>query len=210
MMDEFNTADATTDTGGSDVIDTMYEWIAHEQPKERFDSVTQYMMYRWNDSAFKYAASFQVETGYGSRANNDRWICACVKFSIASDVDLNDARLATFMHLAGNHFSLVNDLASFEKETQEFQSGEAAFVINVVDVLQRQHGIDVREAKAKAYSMQLEMENHIEEDLEQLKKRDLLSLEEWRFVNAVVVMLGGHVFYCMTASRYGGEKSRIT
>lgn len=210
LIQEFRSADATADTGGHDVINTMCEWIIHEQPKGEFDSVSEYMKYRWNDSAFKYGQVFLINVCDNSNVNASRWTCACVKFSIASNADLDEAELSTFMQLAGNHFSLVNDLASFEKELQEFKSGKAVSLINVVDVLQREHGIDIFEAKLKAYSMQLETENQIKEELERLKAQGLVTLEEWRFIDAVMVMLAGHVFYSMTTSRFGGEASRIS
>lgn len=58
FIDEFTrdvlSADAITDTGGHDVIETMCKWITHEQYKEQFGSVTEYMEYRWHDSAFLY------------------------------------------------------------------------------------------------------------------------------------------------------------
>ncbi|KAJ9262081.1 hypothetical protein DTO195F2_3783 [Paecilomyces variotii] len=194
FIDEFTrdvlSADAITDTGGHDVIETMCKWITHEQYKEQFGSVTEYMEYRWHDSAFL-------------------WTCACVKFSIASNVDLSDPKLATFMREAGNHLSLVNDLASFEKEVRDCKSGKASSVINVVDVLQRENKIDALEAKRRAFSMQLESESLIKEELERLKSQRSLSLEQWLFVDAVIAMLGGNVFFCMTTSRYGGESSRI-
>lgn len=40
---------------------------------------------------------------------------ACYKFPIEPDVDLADPDLATFIRLAGDHLSVVNDIASFDQ-----------------------------------------------------------------------------------------------
>lgn len=141
---------------------------------------------------------------------HDRFLATCVKFSIASSVDLKSSNLARLVRLGGNHLSLVNDLASFDKEFADLKSGNTASIINIVDVLQRSCSLDdVSDAKAAAYTLQLLTEDQIKHEIGTLMAGDKLSSEEWRFVDALIAMLSSHVFFCMTCSRYGGEASRI-
>ncbi|KAI9735008.1 MAG: hypothetical protein M1834_002091 [Cirrosporium novae-zelandiae] len=190
IIQRFHTADKVAGNGGQDVIDTMLDWILHSQPEKRFDNVREYLDYRWGDAA-------------------NAWLFACSKFSIESDVNLSDPKLAPFLRLAGDNISLVNDLASFDKELRAFESGKTVVLINAVDVVRRACGLSIPDAKATTYTLQLLNEDQIRKELERMKVEDKLTLEEWKYVDAILVLLAGNTFYSMTTSRYGGEAARI-
>lgn len=114
------------------------------------------------------------------------------------------------MRLASDHLSLVNDLASFEKELRAYEEGKVHYLINAVDVVRKLLGMTSwSSAKAFTYAYQLEVENEMQKELDRLMMYGRLSLEEWRFVEASLRMLAGNVFYSIVTSRYGGEPARI-
>lgn len=144
-----------------------------------------------------------------SNAWNNSYVLAAVKFSISSEVDIEDARCARFLTLIKDHLSIINDLASFDKELRAYSSGASRDLLNIVYEFQRMLSLpDVNAAKALAYSYQLQTEEWIREELERLKGEDL-SLAQWQYLEAVFACAAGNAFYSMTSSRYGGEAARI-
>lgn len=65
------------------------------------------------------------------------------------------------------------------------------------------------EAKTMAYAWQLCTENELLQELEELKSRDDMSIGEWRFINACLLMAAGNLFTALVVARYGGEGARI-
>ena len=57
--------------------------------------------------------------------------------------------------------------------------------------------------------MQLEVEKGMSEEIRSLEAEEILSQEQWNFVDGVLEMAAGNVFYSVVASRYGGEKTRM-
>lgn len=138
------------------------------------------------------------------------FVLASVKFSIASDVEIQDPKLAKFLSLARDHFAIVNDLASFDKELRDFQIGASQDMINVVDVFRRLLSLqDEEAAKGLAYAYQLQSEEWMKEELERFRMKDDLSKKQWRFIEAVVACAAGNAFYSMVSCRYGGEGAKI-
>ena len=65
------------------------------------------------------------------------------------------------------------------------------------------------EAKTMAYAWQLCAENELLQELEELKTRDDMSVGDWRFMNACLLMAMGNLFTALVVARYGGEGARI-
>ncbi|KAF6800334.1 hypothetical protein CSOJ01_12220 [Colletotrichum sojae] len=131
------------------------------------------------------------------RATVDRrYILACVKFSLRFSVCIDDPKLARDLRLVSDHMSLVNDLASYDKEKRAYDSGKVCYLINAVDVVQRLLALTTpAAAKSLAYSMQLQVEAEMKEELGHLVVSRELSTEELEFVDAALVMAAGNVFY---------------
>ena len=140
-----------------------------------------------------------------------------------SSVDENSPNLHRIVHHIGDQISIVNDLASYEMEKQRFESGKAKSLINIVSVIMKLERVEEVVAKSMAYAWQLSMENEILKDLEELKKkkteeekmqRNELSVEEeeedWRFIDAWLLVATGNLLTSVVMSRYGGEGARIT
>ena len=140
-----------------------------------------------------------------------------------SSVDENSPNLHRIVHHIGDQISIVNDLASYEMEKQRFESGKAKSLINIVSVIMKIERVEEVVAKSMAYAWQLSMENEILKDLEELKKkkteeekmqRNELSVEEeeedWRFIDAWLLVAAGNLLTSVVMSRYGGEGARIT
>lgn len=138
------------------------------------------------------------------------YLLACVKFSIASSVEIESSQLEKFLRLISDHVSLVNDLASYEKEKRAYDQGRTYHLINAVEVVQRLFSLpEEKSAKALAYAMQLELEVEIDHELAQMREENILTAEEWQFVDAVLTMMAGNVFYSVVSSRYGGKSTQI-
>lgn len=138
-----------------------------------------------------------------------RFVIAAAKFSIKSSVSISDRRFRRYLSLIGDHLGLVNDLASYDKEALALQNGETGDMINLVDVIKNVTSLGgTDDAKAVAWSIQLQMEQQMIAELESLRAQNLTN-EEWWFLEAVALTAVGNVMFCMTTSRYGGEAARI-
>ena len=83
-------------------------------------------------------------------------------------------------------------------------------MINIVHVIERVERLDTEAAKSMAYAWQLYTESNIRRELENLKKLDELSIEEWIFLNGCLTAASGNTLTSVVISRYGGEEARIT
>lgn len=181
---------STGTTGGQDFIARLLEWVMHSQPATDFTTPRQYLDYRWMDAA-------------------NWWLLAACKLSIGSSISLTDPLLERLTRLIGDHISIVNDLGSFDKELRALESGKSVVIINLVQVMRSSCGLDIDEAKAAAFSLQLLNEKAIQEELDRLKKEDGMKADHWRYVDTMILLIAGNVFYTMTTSRYGTEDARI-
>jgi hypothetical protein len=110
----------------------------------------------------------------------------------------------------GDHFSIANDIASYDKEYISFKSGKAKYLINVIAVVQKLLGVlDSNIAKSISYALQLQTEEAIIKELERMKITGNLTDKQWKFVDSVLIMAAGNVFTSVVISRYGGEAARI-
>ena len=125
---------------------------------------------------------------------------ACSKVSIGSSVHEDDPNLRRIVRHIGDHIDIVNDLASYEKEKRGFETGKSKSFINLVHVIMKLEHVEVEVAKSMAYAWQLCMENAILEDLEALKRRDDVTVEEWKFID---------VLTSVVMSRYSGKDTRV-
>lgn len=134
-----------------------------------------------------------------------RFVVAAAKFSIKSSVSTSDERFERFLALASDHLGLVNDLASYEKELKALQRGDTQDMINIVDVVKKATCLDEsKDAKKIVWTLQLQIEKQMKEEIEGFKKQSLGD-EDWWFLEAVLSTAVGNVMFCMTTSRYGGE-----
>lgn len=80
---------------------------------------------------------------------------ACAKFSIRSSVDQNSPKFSRFLRYLGHQISIVNDIASYDKEKRQHQANEAAAMINIVHVIAKNENLEDEPAKCMAYAWQL-------------------------------------------------------
>ena len=119
------------------------------------------------------------------------------------------ARLSRFLRHLADQVSIANDIASYEKEQQQFLTSKTTHIINVVHVIKEVEHIDDEAAKSMAYAWQLWNENEILKELEVMRREDGLSLAEWRFIDASLAAAAGNCFTSIVMSRYGGEDARV-
>lgn len=82
-------------------------------------------------------------------------------------------------------------------------------MINLVHVIAKVDRMEETAAKSMAYAWQLCTENEILKELEELKRRDEMSVEDWNFVDACLLAASGNLLTSVVFSRYGGEDARI-
>lgn len=129
------------------------------------------------------------------KLTGNRYILACVQFSIASSVIIESLRLEKFLRLISDHVSLGDDLASYDKEKKAYDRGRTYHLINAAVVVQRLFSLSTtHSAKALAYAMQLEFEVEIDQELSRMRAATSLTAEEWKFVGSVLTMTAGNVF----------------
>lgn len=145
-----------------------------------------------------------------SSHRSHRYILACLKFSLGSSVRIEDPKLERFLRLVSDQISLSNDLASYDKEKRAYDCGKACYLINAVEVVQRLLALpSPGPAKSIAYSMQLNVESETKIELDILVASGELSTEKLQFVDAVMVMTAGNVFYSVISPRYGGQEAKM-
>lgn len=135
---------------------------------------------------------------------------ACTKFSLRSSVDQESPKLQPILRHIGDHISISNDIASYDKEMHCFQNGNASSMINIVHVIEKIEGLDTTAAKSMAYAWQLCTENKIRRGLEDLRRLNELNVEEWTFLDGCLTAASGNTLTSVVISRYGGEGARIT
>ena len=124
-------------------------------------------------------------------------------------MDQHSPNLYRILRLLGDQISIVNDIASYEKEKRRFETGRATSMINLVNVIMKIERMGVAEAKSMAYAWQLSTENEILEELGELKRRDGLTDGEWQFLEACLLAASGNLLTSVVIARYGGEDARI-
>lgn len=138
------------------------------------------------------------------------YVLAAVKFSLCSNVNTSDSRLTKYLTLAKDHLAIANDLASYDKEKRDFDSGASHDIINVVDVVQQLMSLpDSDSAKTTAYTYQLQIEAWMVQEIQRMDREEQLTSEQWQYLEAVYDCAAGNVFFSMTSSRYGGETARL-
>ena len=103
-----------------------------------------------------------------------RFVIAAAKFSIKSSVQLNDRRFQRYLSLVGDHYGLVNDLASYDKELSALERGDTSDMINIVDVVKNVVSLQgTNDAKSVTWAVQLQIERQMRDELETLKGKGL-------------------------------------
>ena len=159
------------------------------------EQVSQWLLSKFSSSQYWYGES------------SFTW--ACSKFSIRSRTNQKTPNLHRILHHLGDHISIANDIASYEKEKRRYETGRATSMINLVHVIAKVDRMEETAAKSMAYAWQLCTENEILKELEELKRRDEMSVEDWNFVDACLLAASGNLLTSVVFSRYGGEDARI-
>lgn len=108
------------------------------------------------------------------------------------------------------NLAIINDLASYDKERREYDSGVSKDMTNIVNVVQTIMSLpDSRSAKAIAYAYQLHTESWMIEKLKGSRNQKDLGLEQWQCLEAAYICDADNEFLSMTSSRYGGEAARL-
>ncbi|EFY88753.1 hypothetical protein MAC_05188 [Metarhizium acridum CQMa 102] len=133
------------------------------------------------------------------------------KFSIGSNLDLREPRLARFVRIFSDHMLQSNDIASYDKEMRYWREGKAKQFLTTNGVvilanLLSTSGDDA--AKAVAYAYQMEKERQIDAELGALLSGDF-SAQEWRLICAMLYCVTGNMISAVTMNRYSGDESKL-
>ncbi|KAE8142373.1 hypothetical protein BDV38DRAFT_295154 [Aspergillus pseudotamarii] len=186
--------DRIVGNGGQETIDTLVTYISRAKPPSRlYETMSDYYDFRYEDG------------GMGPTY-------AMIKLSIGSSVDIHSPKLTHFLRLIGDQTLGQNNIASFDKEKSHYLAGMFPQFeqSNGVMVIKRLLSLPTDDAaKALGYTYQLEAERQIDFELERMAASGGLSHEEWKFVDAVLMMSVGNVMGSITMSRYGGAAARL-
>ena len=137
------------------------------------------------------------------------FLWALTKFSIRSSINQEDPKFHRVLGIVADSIIFHNDIGSYDKERRSFETGQASSMINAVDVIMKLEQLQQKEGKALAYAWQLFMENELLRELDDLKTRDDLSVADWGFLDACLLMTSGNLITSLFIARYGGEGARI-
>jgi hypothetical protein len=138
------------------------------------------------------------------------YVLGCTKFALNSSVDLESPHLSRYLRLMKDHVSVANDLGSWEKEKRAYDTGKVLYLINAVDVVKNIFGLPMdRAAVAMTQALQLQIEVDIDDEIQRMVDENVLTVEEWRFVDATLHVMSGNVFVSTVMSRYGGEAFKL-
>ncbi|KAL8665315.1 MAG: hypothetical protein Q9202_002366 [Teloschistes flavicans] len=181
--------DSAGGTGGKEMLDELRNAFRCVHPNE-FKNVEDYLEFR--------------------RYNVGAWfVIAAAKFSVKSAVPLDLPRYSRFLMLFCNHLSLVNDLASYDKEVHAFEQGTVGGMINLVDAVKKATSLQSTEdAKGVVWMLQLQLEKQMMNEFDILQAQGLRDEDRW-FLEAVIAAAVGNVLYSATTSRYGGEAAKL-
>ena len=135
-----------------------------------------------------------------------------IKLSIGSNVDFHDSKFTRFLRLIGDQTLGQNNIASFDKEKDHYLAGMFPEFeqTNGIMVIKRLLSLPTDDAaKALAYACQLETERQIDFELEKMMSEGDFDQEDWKFIDAVLLMSIGDVMGSITMSRYGGAAARL-
>ncbi|PYH96539.1 hypothetical protein BO71DRAFT_174421 [Aspergillus ellipticus CBS 707.79] len=178
-------------TAGKELLDDVVNFFSRPAPPMTYRNMEEYMQYRHEDIAILY-------------------IIKCCKFSSNSSVDTNGPNMARYLRLFKDHVLLVNDLASWEKEKRAYDKGKVQYITNAVNVVYELFHLQTyRAAVGMTQALVLELETEIDAEIDRMIAENILTKEEWRFVDTTLNTLSGNVFCSMVMERYGGAKSRL-
>ncbi|KAI0378770.1 terpenoid synthase [Hypomontagnella monticulosa] len=98
------------------------------------------------------------------------------------------------------HFSLTNDLYSYNKELHAMKQTGAALV-NAVKVLENILGVSMQAAKVILRAFLWDLEAQVDEEFKRLSATGL-SPGQFRFARGMIEVLAGNTFYSATCVRY--------
>ncbi|KAI1443050.1 terpenoid synthase [Annulohypoxylon stygium] len=162
-------------------------WVEHTRKRlpgsMTFSSLEEYIDYRIGDFAVEFC---------------DAALMLTCELPVLTDADMEP--LNALHHLYMIHFSLTNDLYSYNKELYAMNESGAALV-NCVRVIELLLNIKPRAAKVilRAYLWDIELQ--INEELTRLLKTDLTPSQK-RFARGMVEVCAGNLFYSATCLRY--------
>ncbi|KAK6810861.1 hypothetical protein RU639_013599 [Aspergillus parasiticus] len=178
-------------TAGQEMIDFMVASFTRTTPPEGYNDLEEFLLYRHKDAAVPYGL-------------------ACAKFALNSSVDLNDSKLSRYLRLVKDHVSIVNDLGSWDKEKRAYDEGRVLYLVNTVDVVGKLFCLSSDHAAVRlTHALQLQIEIEIDDEIQRLRAENVLTDEEWRFVEATLCVMTGNIFVSTVMARYGGEASRV-
>ncbi|KAI2782306.1 terpenoid synthase [Daldinia loculata] len=164
----------------------MLSWVQHTRDNlpgsMTFKSLNDYIDYRIGDLGVDFC--------------NAAIMLTCEVFVSPSEME----PLATLHHLYMTHFSLANDLYSYDKEVYAMKKHGAA-LINGVRVLELLLSTSPRAAKVLLRAYLWDLEFQINEELARLSDCGL-SYNQWRFARGMVEVIAGNLFYSSTCLRY--------
>ncbi|KAK6948206.1 hypothetical protein Daesc_009970 [Daldinia eschscholtzii] len=168
------------------LVKGMLSWVQHTRDNlpgsMAFKSLDDYINYRIRDLGVDFC--------------NAAIMLTCEIFVSPSEME----PLATLHRLYMTHFSLANDLYSYDKELYAMKKHGAA-LINGVRVLEILLNATPRAAKVLLRAYLWDLEFQINEELARLSDYGL-SHSQWRFARGMVEVLAGNLFYSSTCLRY--------
>ncbi|XWW97527.1 hypothetical protein V2A60_005511 [Cordyceps javanica] len=173
---------------GRQMIDRMVQFFTRPPPPDSFSTLRAFLDYRHEDAAAPH-------------------VMACVAFSYNLDVELQNPRIAKYVQLFSDHISVVNDIASWEKEKKAYDTGKVLYLINTVAEVKKLFSLDSYESAIRVtLGLQFHIECEIDREIQALIVDDHLTADEKQFIKSLLYAMSGNVLVSTIMTRYGGER----
>ena len=109
-----------------------------------------------------------------------------------------------FIHLAYDHFLLINDLYSFDREKRAADTHGATFT-NVIHFPEEYLSVNPEVAKKVTLDILEGVECQLHTELQRLKESPTITETQLQYAFGTIENLSGNVLFSLTSKRYGGK-----
>ncbi|KAH8598469.1 isoprenoid synthase domain-containing protein [Bisporella sp. PMI_857] len=173
-------------TIGPEFLKGILKWVEHTRthpPKISYNTLSDYIEYRIKDFAVDF-------------------VDAALKLTCNVNISASEIEPLAHLHrLYITHFSLTNDLYSYDKELREMEERGSALV-NGIKVLQDLLSVSPRAAKNILRAFLWDIEDQIHDAYKGLIDTGELNDKQLRFARGMIETLAGNIFYSSTTRRY--------
>ncbi|OCK79669.1 terpenoid synthase [Lepidopterella palustris CBS 459.81] len=153
-----------------------------------FPNLEKYLDYRYTDSGLP-------------------WVAMCTAFGLGVALGEKEREVTDHILRAWTlAFALANDYFSFDVEYEQFNESGATTLTNVVWLVMKWDGVDIKAAKAKVKTIVLDYEKQLHGKWREfMERKDEEATPELKYVTALAHHIRGNYVWASSTPRYNAE-----